>query len=118
MALAHGRQGLASSATVDVVADTQSPEVALADLGGHLLRDLSRRERVFELRPWSRLQVRASAFGRRHAGQPAVQPTSFVGRSDEVREVGAALQQARLVTVSGVGKAYEQEPPPKSHQWC
>jgi predicted ATPase/class 3 adenylate cyclase len=104
MALAHGGQVVASVATADVVADTLPAEVKLVDLGEHLLRDLSRREHVF--------QVQAPGLGsdfpplRSPDGLPGnlpQRPTSFVGRSDEVREVSEALGRSHLVTVTGVG---------------
>jgi predicted ATPase/class 3 adenylate cyclase len=104
MALAHGGQVVASAATADVVADTLPPEVKLVDLGEHLLRDLSRREHVFQVEA----PGLASDFPPLRSpdvmpGNLPVQPTSFVGRSDEVREVGEALGRAHLVTVTGVG---------------
>jgi hypothetical protein len=104
MDLAHGGQVVASAATVEVVADTLPPEVKLVDLGEHLLRDLSRREQVF--------QVEAPGLGSKFPplrspdvlpGNLPVQPTSFVGRADEVRDLSEALGRARLVTVTGVG---------------
>jgi class 3 adenylate cyclase len=49
MALAHGGQVVASAATAHVVADTLPPDVKLVDLGEHLLRDLSRREHVYQV---------------------------------------------------------------------
>jgi class 3 adenylate cyclase len=91
MSLAHGGQVVASAATADVVADTLPPEVKLVNLGEHLLRDLSRREHVF--------QVEAPGLGSEFPllrspevlpGNLPVQPTSFVGRSDEVRDVSDA----------------------------
>jgi predicted ATPase/class 3 adenylate cyclase len=106
MALAHGGQVVASAATVDVAADTLPAEVRLVDLGEHLLRDLSRRERVF--------QVAAPGLGTKFAplrspdvlpGNLPVQPTSFVGRADELRDLAAVLGRAQLVTVTGVGGA-------------
>jgi predicted ATPase len=104
MALAHGEQVVVSAATADVVADSIPPEVKLVDLGEHLLRDLSRRERVF--------QVEAPGLGSEFPslrspdvmpGNLPVQPTSFVGRSNEVRDVSETLQRTHLVTVTGVG---------------
>jgi predicted ATPase len=104
MALAHGGQVVASAATADVAADTLPLSVKLVDLGEHLLRDLFRREHVF--------QVEAPGLGSGFAplrsvdampGNLPVQPTSFVGRSDEVRDLSAALERAPLVTVTGVG---------------
>jgi predicted ATPase len=104
MALAHGGQVVASAATADVAADTLPSGVKLVDLGEHLLRDLSRREHVF--------QVEAPGLGSEFPllrsvdvmpGNLPVQPTSFVGRSDEVRELSAAVGRAQLVTVTRVG---------------
>jgi predicted ATPase/class 3 adenylate cyclase len=104
MALAHGGQVVVSAATAELVGDTLPPEVTLVDLGEHLLRDLSRREHVF--------QVEAPGLGSGFPplrspdvlpGNLPVQPTSFVGRSEEVRKVGEALGRAHLVTVTGVG---------------
>jgi predicted ATPase/class 3 adenylate cyclase len=104
MALAHGGQVVVSAATADVAADTLPPDVKLVDLGEHLLVDLSRRERVY--------QVEAPGLDSDFAplrsvdampGNLPVQPTSFVGRSDEVRDLRAALGRAPLVTVTGVG---------------
>jgi predicted ATPase/class 3 adenylate cyclase len=104
MALAHGGQVVASAATADVVADTLPPGVKLVDLGEHLLRDLSRRERVF--------QVEVPGLGSEFPplrspdvlpGKLPLQPTSFVGRAGEIRDVSEALRQGRLVTLTGVG---------------
>jgi predicted ATPase len=104
MTLAHGGQVVVSAATADVAADTLPLEVKLVDQGEHLLVDLSRRERVF--------QVEAPGLGTDFAplrsvdampGNLPAQPTSFVGRSEEVRELSAALGRAPLVTVTGVG---------------
>jgi hypothetical protein len=105
MALAHGGQVVASAATADVAADTLPPGVKLVDLGEHLLRDLFRREHVF--------QVDAPGLGSDFAplrsvdvlpGNLPLLPTSFVGRSDEVGDLRAALGRAALVTVTGVGR--------------
>jgi predicted ATPase len=104
MALAHGGQVVASAATADVVADALPPEVRLVDLGEHLLRDLSRREHVFQVED----RRIGSAFPPLRSldvlpGNLPVQSTSFVGRSEEVTKVGEALGRAHLVTVTGVG---------------
>jgi predicted ATPase len=104
MALAYGGQVVASGATADVVADGLPPELKLVDLGEHLLRDLSRREHVFQVEA----PGLGSGFGplRSPDGLPGnlpVQPTSFVGRADALRDLAAALGRAQLVTVTGVG---------------
>jgi predicted ATPase/class 3 adenylate cyclase/DNA-binding CsgD family transcriptional regulator len=102
--VAHGGQTLLSSVTADLVAEALPDGTGLRDLGPHRLRDLSRPERVFELR---------------HADQPAelpplrsldglannlpIQLTSFVGRGDELAEVELLLSAERLVTLTGSG---------------
>jgi predicted ATPase len=104
MALGHGGQVLASAATNDVASDTLPAEVKLIDVGEHMLRDLSRREHVF--------QIQAPGLGtqfpplRSPDSLPAklpLQPTSFIGRADDVRDVGEAVRHARLVTLTGAG---------------
>jgi predicted ATPase/class 3 adenylate cyclase len=104
MALAHGGQVVASAATAEVVADTLPPEVNLVDLGEHLLRDLSRRERIFQVAaPGLATEFPPLRSPDVLPGNLPAQPTSFVGRADEVRDVSEALNRAHLVTVTGVG---------------
>jgi class 3 adenylate cyclase len=104
MSLAHGGQIVVSEATADVAADSLPGGFSLVDLGEHVLRDLSRREHVY--------QLAAPGLGREFAplrspdvllGNLPLQPTSFVGREDDVRAVTKALGEARLVTLIGVG---------------
>jgi predicted ATPase/class 3 adenylate cyclase len=104
MDLARGGQVVASAATVDVAADTLPPEVTLVDLGEHLLRDLSRREHVFQVEA-PRLDSDLALLRSPDVlpGNLPVQPTSFVGRSGEVRDLTEALGRSHLVTVTGVG---------------
>jgi class 3 adenylate cyclase len=104
MALAHGGQMVASAATAVVVADTLPPEVKLVDLGEHLLRDLSRREHVFQVAaPGLDSDFPPLRSPDVLPGNLPLQPTSFVGRTDEVRDVSEALGRAHRVTVTGVG---------------
>jgi class 3 adenylate cyclase len=104
--VAHGGQTLLSSATASVVADALPPGAELKDLGTHRLRDLSRPERVYELRhpdllgdlpPLRSLDALASNL--------PIQLTSFVGRGDELAAVELLLDGERLVTLTGVGGA-------------
>ncbi len=104
MSLAHGGQVVVSEATAGVAADALPGEVTLVDLGEHVLRDLSRREHVFQLAA----PGLASGFPPLRSpdvlpGNLPLQPTSFVGRDDDVREVTKTLGSARLVTLIGVG---------------
>ncbi len=100
----HGGQILVSSATADRVRDRLDDGVSLVDLGEHGLRDLSRAERIFEVRAVGL----ASGFpplrslGRFRHNLP-VQVTTFVGRDDDLGALGAQLDGARLVTLVGFG---------------
>ncbi len=99
MGIADGGQVLVSQATEQVATD-----VELRDLGEHGLRDLSRRERVFQLvvagLPTDFPPLRSLDT---YAGNLPLQLTSFVGREREVDMVAIALRESRLVTIIGVG---------------
>jgi predicted ATPase/class 3 adenylate cyclase len=104
MAIGHGGQVLVSSATAELLRDGLGDEMWLIDLGVHRLRDLSRPERVFQLTardlPIEFPPLRSlDAF----PGNLPVQLTSFVGRDDDMARVAKALDEARLVTLTGVG---------------
>ena len=104
MGVAHGGQIVCSETTAALVRELPDSGVSLLDLGAHRLRDLSRAVQVF--------QVIGPAL---HADFPPLrsldafpsnlpaQLTAFIGRSDEVTAVAKALQDHRLVTVTGVG---------------
>ncbi len=104
MAAAHGGQVVCSEVTADILRDELTEPVELNDIGVHRLRDLGRPERVF--------QVTAPGLAREFPplrsldalpGNLPVQPTSFVGRDSELREIRDLLDAARLVTLTGVG---------------
>jgi len=104
MSVAHGGQIVCSQATADLARDALPETVGLLDLGEHRLRDLSRAERVY--------QIAAAGLDREFPalrsldafpGNLPAQTTSFVGRVDEQASVAAALDDARLVTLTGVG---------------
>ncbi|HXY94961.1 MAG TPA: adenylate/guanylate cyclase domain-containing protein, partial [Acidimicrobiia bacterium] len=104
MSVAHGGQIVVSLVTEELVRDDLEDGTSLLDLGEHRLRDLGRRERVFQLdhpdltRDFPRLRS-LDAF---RTNLP-LQTTSFVGREAELAELADALRSARLVTVTGVG---------------
>jgi class 3 adenylate cyclase len=101
---AHGGQVLVTKATYDVVAAGLGSGFGLKRLGEFRLRDLSDPELIYQLT---------------HADPPAdfpslntlpertsnlpVQVRSFIGRERELEQAAAALSQARLVTLTGVG---------------
>jgi predicted ATPase/class 3 adenylate cyclase len=103
-AIAHGGQILCSQPAADLARDSLPGTVELIDLGEHTLRDLSRPERIF--------QVSTTGLQRSFAplrslgafpGNLPVQVTSFVGRRQELDELGRVLREGRLVTLTGVG---------------
>jgi predicted ATPase/class 3 adenylate cyclase len=102
--VAHGGQTLLSAATASLAADALPEGSWLVDLGVRRLRDLSRPERLFELRhrdlpdwfpPLRSLDVLPNNL--------PVQLTSFVGRGEELVEVQRLLAGQRLVTLAGSG---------------
>lgn len=114
--LAEGGQILCSGATAELVIDTLSDDVMLADLGVRHLRNLARPEHVFELRletPEDSVEPEVEAAIERPL-LPAVLagPGPFVGRVPELEGLLAAWEStlaagARAVLISGepgVGK--------------
>ncbi|MFN8484526.1 MAG: tetratricopeptide repeat protein [Anaerolineae bacterium] len=106
MAVGHGGQILVSRSTSELVRDHLPLAVALRDLGEHRLKDLARPERVYQLvaadlpadfPPLTSLEA--------HANNLPIQPTVFIGRETELRELRMLLRQAdtRLVTLTGPG---------------
>jgi predicted ATPase/class 3 adenylate cyclase len=102
--IAHGGQILASQATETLVRDELDEGVDLIDLGAHRLRDLSRAERVFQVaHPQLQQDFPVLRSLEAFPGNLPVQLTSFVGREEDVATVVAALEESRLVTLTGVG---------------
>ncbi|HET6964549.1 MAG TPA: adenylate/guanylate cyclase domain-containing protein [Acidimicrobiales bacterium] len=95
-AVAHGGQLLCSEVTAGLVRD----RVPLVDLDRHRLRDLSAPQRIFQVGPGEFPALRSvDAF----PGNLPLQLSSFVGRSNELERVAAALETSRVVTLTGVG---------------
>ena len=102
--IAHGGQILISLATEELLGDALDADTELVDLGEHKLRDLAMPIRVFQLTgPHLLRDFPAPRSLDVFRGNLPVQATSFVGREHEVAALGAALESARLVTVTGVG---------------
>jgi predicted ATPase/class 3 adenylate cyclase len=102
--MGHGGQVLVSHATEQLIQGSLPRGLDLLDLGEHRLRDLSRPERIFQLRapgcdadfpPLRSLDAARTNL--------PVQLTSFVGREEDVKVVGALLGEHRVVTLTGVG---------------
>ena len=101
MSAAHGGQVVVSHATRQLLADDH---VELLDLGEHSLRDLGRRERIFQVvHPELQREFPPLASLAAFAGNLPVQVTSFVGREHDVERVVTLLDDARLVTLAGTG---------------
>jgi predicted ATPase/class 3 adenylate cyclase len=105
-AVGHGGQVLVSESAAVLVRDGLPPGAALADLGSHRLKDLGRPEQIFQLQA-AGMQAEFPAL--RSLGNPALpnnlpgQLSAFIGRDREVAEVGALVESARLVTLTGAG---------------
>ena len=106
LAIGHGGQVLLSQAVQQLVRDSLPADAGLRDLGGHRLRDLLEPEQVFQLLhpdlPADFPPLRS--LGARPNNLP-LQPTPFLGREDEVREVTNLLRSpdVRLLTLTGPG---------------
>ncbi len=114
--LGIGGQILCSGATAELVIDTLSDDVVLADLGMRHLKNLARPEHVFELRLETAGDTRATTTDApmERPDLPAVLagPGPFVGRNHELERLLAAWQTTlaagtRAVLIAGepgVGK--------------
>jgi predicted ATPase/class 3 adenylate cyclase len=104
MAVGHGGQVLVSETVEPLVRDALPADAALIDLGMHRLRGLADPLRVFQLahpdlpREFPRLRSLDAL-----PGNLPRQLTSFVGREDELARVAGELEEAPLVTLTGVG---------------
>ena len=104
----HGRQILLSLAAEELVCGQMPAGTSLLDLGMHRLKDLSRPERVFQLLHPS---LATDFPPLRSLDNPKLpnnlpqQPTSFIGRENEVVQVKDLAQRSRLVTLAGSGGA-------------
>ncbi|HUS44320.1 MAG TPA: adenylate/guanylate cyclase domain-containing protein [Ilumatobacteraceae bacterium] len=105
-ASAHGGQLVLSQATVDRLAGRLPADVELADLGTHRLRGLAEPERIHQVNH----PALAQEFPRLRTvegpeDQLPTQLTSFIGRTQELRQVIDLVDAHRLVTLSGAGGA-------------
>ena len=104
MAAGHGGQALVSGATELLVRDDLPDGCGLVDLGEHRLRDLARPVRIFQLTgPGLRAEFPPLRTLEAFAGNLPVQLSSFVGRTDELGDLAAAMAGSPLVTVTGPG---------------
>jgi class 3 adenylate cyclase len=101
-AIAHPNQVLVSHLTATAVAGRLPPELQLRDLGVHRLKDLTEPEHVFQLvAPGLEAEFPALLSLHQIRDNLPHQLDEFVGREDELAELGGLLGQHRLVTVTG-----------------
>jgi class 3 adenylate cyclase len=100
----HGGQVLVSGVTASLLAGRLPEGAELVGLGEHRLRDLGRPEVLYQLahpdlpRRFPPLRT-LDAF----PGNLPLQVSSFIGRERELARIVAALDEARAVTLTGVG---------------
>ena len=95
MAAGHGGQVLIASVTAELV-----PGLVLKNLGEHRLRDLGNPLLIWQLGTAEFPPLRTLD---ELPGNLPVQRTSFIGRTDEVKELVALVGTERLVTLTGPG---------------
>jgi predicted ATPase/class 3 adenylate cyclase len=103
-AAGHGGQVLLTMATGDLVAGRLGSGFGLKRLGEFRLRDLAEPEVIFQLThadlPVVFPPIQTVAEG---TGNLPLQVSSFIGRSRELDQTAAALEGARVVTLTGAG---------------
>ena len=95
MSAAHGGQILIAGVTADLV-----PGLILRNLGEHRLRDLGSPILVWQLGTEEFPPLRTLNG---MPGNLPVQRTSFIGRTDEVKQLSELIETERLVTLTGPG---------------
>lgn len=106
MSAANGGQVLLSEAVARLLAGDLPDSVSLKDLGEHRLKDLQRREHIFQLvHPGLPADFPAIVSLNRLPNNLPSQPTVFVGRQAELSEINGLLaaDTVRLLTLIGPG---------------
>jgi len=102
--LANGEQVLLGESAASLARDRLPADVTLRDLGSHVLRDVTSRERAFQLvAPGLRGDFPPLASPGDAAGRLPSRLSSFVGRTAELERVAASVRSERLVTIVGPG---------------
>ncbi|MFN2184655.1 MAG: tetratricopeptide repeat protein, partial [Anaerolineae bacterium] len=104
MSAAHGGQVLLSEAALQLVQDELPAGITIRDLGQHRLKDLERPQRLAQLLiPDLPSDFPALRTLDLHPHNLPVLVSRFVGRRDQIVEIGQLLQTRRLVTLTGPG---------------
>jgi predicted ATPase len=100
----HGEQIVLSRATEEIVGEALPEGCELLVLGEHRLRDLGRPETLFQLaHPDLRRDFAPLRSIDAFPGNLPLQVSSFIGREEDLDRVIEALDEARIVTLTGVG---------------
>jgi predicted ATPase/DNA-binding CsgD family transcriptional regulator len=103
-AVARGGQVVVSDATRELVVDCLPPGSALADLGSHRMGHGGDRQRVYRLEhPGLPLEPGPLRSLDSLPNNLPDEPTSFIGRRAELREIGETLASVRLLNLTGPG---------------
>lgn len=106
MSAGHGGQILLSQTTRELVDTHLPPEAALRPLGEFRLKDLGAPERLFQLvHPDLKERFPPLRTLDNHSNNLPAELSSFVGRRQELADIGRRLEASRLVTLTGVGGA-------------
>jgi predicted ATPase/class 3 adenylate cyclase len=104
MSVAHGGQIVVSAATQELLHDALPEKYGFIDLGEHRLRDMGRPERLYQVtHPDLEREFPPLRSLYAFPGKLPVQLTSFVGREGEQAGIAQALDDWRIVTVTGTG---------------
>ena len=104
MSLAHGGQVLLSQAVADRLVRRLPEGTALRDLGDVRLKGFVATERVHQLlHPHLRDAFPALRSLEATPNNLPQQPTSFVGREQEIADVEGLVARTRLLTLTGIG---------------
>jgi predicted ATPase/class 3 adenylate cyclase len=103
-AVGHGGQIVVSDPTRALI-ETELPVGAVVrDLGRHILKDVPQPERLYQLdMPGLPTDFPPIRTGTATTGNLPSRLTSFVAREAELLELGALLEAARLLTITGPG---------------
>lgn len=104
LSTAHGGQILVSERTAEMLYDALPEPLALKDLGECQLRDLIRPENPHQvLHPDLPADFGPLRGLDAFPNNLPVQPTSFVGRVQELQEISGLLRSTHLLTLTGAG---------------
>jgi predicted ATPase/class 3 adenylate cyclase len=106
MSAGHGGQVLLSAAAAALVVDQLPDGSTLRDLGEHHLKDLGRAERVVQLvHPGLQVDFPPLVTPSRRRSELPEQPSAFIGRGAELRQIEDLLEDdaLRLLTLTGPG---------------